>query len=152
MKLTAVFLAAFLVITAILAMPTDPPFAITHHPRLKTLLTHNTDDTPPDGVPPESPPAETYDQNWAGAVLTGAGYRTVTGTVTVPSLRVPPGASSNELHAVSAWVGIDGDFACPNAMLQAGVDMYLNNSIPSYWAWYVLSLLCILEHSIPLSY
>ncbi|KAK3303191.1 peptidase A4 family-domain-containing protein [Chaetomium strumarium] len=82
-----------------------------------------------------NPPDETYNGNWAGAVLTGAGYRTVTGTITLPPLRLPPGADSNVLHAVSAWVGIDGQPPCPNAILQLGVDMYLNASEPSYSAW-----------------
>ncbi|AEO64397.1 uncharacterized protein THITE_2142309 [Thermothielavioides terrestris NRRL 8126] len=95
--------------------------------RLNTLLPHSSEDN--------SPRELKYDSNWAGAVLTGAGYRTVTGTIAVPTLKLPPGANSSVLHAVSAWVGIDGERDCPNAILQAGVDMFMNHSILSYWAW-----------------
>lgn len=97
--------------------------------RLRTLF------PPGERAEGDNPPAVTYDTNWAGAVLTGAGYRTVTGTITVPAVRLPRGTNSNALHAVSAWVGIDGERACPHAILQAGVDMFMNHSSAVYWAW-----------------
>ncbi|KAI9744040.1 MAG: hypothetical protein M4579_007706, partial [Chaenotheca gracillima] len=40
-----------------------------------------------------------YSSNWAGAILIGTGYKSVTGTFTVPT---PSTAGSG-----SAWVGID---------------------------------------------
>ncbi len=119
MKLLATLFPALLFLNPILAA--SPPT------RRSTLLTRNN--------PNDPPPAITYDEDWAGAVLTGAGYRSVVGNITVPHVRLPAGGSSDVLHAVSAWVGIDGEFACPNAILQAGVDMYLNRSVPGYWAW-----------------
>jgi hypothetical protein len=131
MKLVALISAALAGFSTVLASPAcHQKFASVRRSRLRgqaALPVPSTDDT--------NPPAETYNGNWAGAVLTGAGYRTVTGTITLPPLRLPPGADSNALHAVSAWVGIDGQPACPNAILQLGVDMYLNASEPSYSAW-----------------
>lgn len=50
-----------------------------------------------------------YSSNWAGAVLIGTGFTSVTGTFTVPT---PTTAGSG-----SAWVGIDGD-TCGTAILQ----------------------------------
>jgi hypothetical protein len=134
MKLTAVLRAVLLGSITTLAFPTnhhqDEPLPIVRRSRLsnrlKALFAQATGETPP---------TVNYNQNWAGAVLTGAGYRTITGTIKVPDMKLPLSANSNVLHAVSAWVGIDGEYACPNAILQVGVDMYLNNSIPAYWAW-----------------
>lgn len=54
-----------------------------------------------------------YSSNWAGAILIGTGYTSVTGTFTVPT----PSSSGSG----SAWVGIDGD-TCSTAILQTGID------------------------------
>lgn len=61
-----------------------------------------------------------YSSNWAGAVLIGSGYKSVTGTITVPTPKLPSGASSSQTYSASAWVGIDGD-TCSTAILQSGV-------------------------------
>ncbi|KAI1324742.1 acid proteinase [Xylariaceae sp. FL0255] len=68
-----------------------------------------------------------YSSNWAGAVLVGSGYTSVTGTFTVPT---PSGEG-----AASAWVGIDGDTAT-NSILQAGLDFYSEDGEVSFDAWY----------------
>ena len=68
-----------------------------------------------------------YSSNWAGAVLIGTGYKSVTGTFTVPQ---PSTTGSG-----SAWVGIDGD-TCGTAILQTGVDWTKSGSSYSYDAWY----------------
>lgn len=61
-----------------------------------------------------------YSTNWAGAVLTGTGYKTVIGTITVPTPKIPSGGSSGTTYSASAWVGIDGD-SCQTAILQTGL-------------------------------
>ena len=58
-----------------------------------------------------------YSSNWAGAILIGSGYTSVTGTFTAPT---PSTAGSG-----SAWVGIDGD-TCDTAILQTGIDWTLS--------------------------
>jgi hypothetical protein len=68
-----------------------------------------------------------YSSNWAGAILIGTGYKSVTGTFTVPK----PSTSGSG----SAWVGIDGD-TCDTAILQTGVDWTKSGSSYSYDAWY----------------
>ncbi|KAG9246851.1 peptidase A4 family-domain-containing protein [Calycina marina] len=68
-----------------------------------------------------------YSGNWAGAVLVGTGYTSVTGTFTVPT---PTTAGSG-----SAWVGIDGD-TCSTAILQTGIDWTKSGSSITYDAWY----------------
>jgi hypothetical protein len=68
-----------------------------------------------------------YSSNWAGAVLVGTGYKSVTGTFTAPT---PSTAGSG-----SAWVGIDGD-TCDTAILQTGIDWTLSGSSVTYDAWY----------------
>ncbi|KAJ8061609.1 hypothetical protein OCU04_009415 [Sclerotinia nivalis] len=68
-----------------------------------------------------------YSSNWAGAVLVGTGYTSVTGTFTAPS---PSTAGSG-----SAWVGIDGD-TCGTAILQTGIDWTKSGSSITYDAWY----------------
>nr|UOW65849.1 acid protease 1 [Monilinia polystroma]UOW65850.1 acid protease 1 [Monilinia polystroma]UOW65851.1 acid protease 1 [Monilinia polystroma]UOW65852.1 acid protease 1 [Monilinia polystroma]UOW65853.1 acid protease 1 [Monilinia polystroma] len=68
-----------------------------------------------------------YSSNWAGAVLVGTGYTSVTGTFTAPT---PSTAGSG-----SAWVGIDGD-TCGTAILQTGIDWTKSGNSISYDAWY----------------
>ncbi|KAF3767008.1 acid proteinase [Cryphonectria parasitica EP155] len=74
-----------------------------------------------------------YSSNWAGAVLIGSGYKSVTGTFVVPTPKSP--GSGNTEYAASAWVGIDGDTA-QNSILQTGVDFYVEGSSVAYDAWY----------------
>ena len=78
---------------------------------------------------------EEYSSNWAGAVLIGSGYKSVTGTFVVPTPKAPSGGSSSTEYAASAWVGIDGDTAT-NSILQTGVDFYVQNGQVSFDAWY----------------
>ncbi|KUI59700.1 Aspergillopepsin-2 [Cytospora mali] len=74
-----------------------------------------------------------YSSNWAGAVLIGTGYTSVTGTVVVPTLT--ESSSSSTTSAGSAWVGIDGD-TCDTAILQTGFDWEVSSSSVTYDAWY----------------
>ncbi|KAI1452039.1 peptidase A4 family-domain-containing protein [Annulohypoxylon moriforme] len=76
-----------------------------------------------------------YSSNWAGAVLIGSGYKTVTGTFVVPTPKAPSGGSSSTTYSASAWVGIDGD-TCETAILQTGVDFTVQGGSVSYDAWY----------------
>ncbi|CAJ2506535.1 Uu.00g006650.m01.CDS01 [Anthostomella pinea] len=75
-----------------------------------------------------------YSSNWAGAVLIGTGYTSVTGTIVVPTPSKPSGSSSGT-YSGSAWVGIDGD-TCGTAILQTGIDFTISGSTVSYDAWY----------------
>jgi hypothetical protein len=68
-----------------------------------------------------------YSSNWAGAVLIGTGFTSVTGSFVVPS----PSSSGSG----SAWVGIDGD-TCGTAILQTGIDWTRSGSRNTYDAWY----------------
>ena len=76
-----------------------------------------------------------YSSNWAGAVLIGSGYKSVTATIVVPTPKTPSGGSSRTQYAASAWVGLDGD-TCQSAILQTGVDFYVQGSSVSFDAWY----------------
>ncbi|KAI1502106.1 putative aspergillopepsin [Biscogniauxia marginata] len=76
-----------------------------------------------------------YSSNWAGAVLIGTGYTTVTGSIVVPTPKTPSGGSSSTTYSGSAWVGIDGD-TCSTAILQTGVDFSVRGSSVSFDAWY----------------
>lgn len=78
-----------------------------------------------------------YSNNWAGVVRESpppsATYNAVSATFTVPD----PTATDNsgDLQAASVWVGIDGD-TYTQAILQAGIDSYIQNGQKSYDAWY----------------
>jgi hypothetical protein len=78
-----------------------------------------------------------YSKNWAGVVReqppASATYTAVSATFTVPE----PTATDNSgnLQAVSAWVGIDGD-TYTEAILQTGIDAYIQNGQRTYDAWY----------------
>jgi hypothetical protein len=76
-----------------------------------------------------------YDSNWAGAVLIGSGYTSVSGSVVVPTAIEPAGGSAGTQYAATAWVGIDGD-TCSSAILQTGVDFFVQDGVPSFDAWY----------------
>ncbi|KUI61454.1 Aspergillopepsin-2 [Cytospora mali] len=79
-----------------------------------------------------------YSTNWAGAVLIGTDYESVTGTITVPTPSAGYGSSTKaerEGYCASAWVGIDGD-TCTTAILQTGVDFCYDSGDVSYDAWY----------------
>ncbi|KAL4811308.1 peptidase A4 family-domain-containing protein [Aspergillus unguis] len=76
-----------------------------------------------------------YSSNWAGAVLIGTGYTTVTGEFTVPTPKAGTGSSSRQESCASAWVGIDGD-TCSTAILQTGVDFCVQGNQVSFDAWY----------------
>ncbi|CAG8051346.1 unnamed protein product [Penicillium nalgiovense] len=78
---------------------------------------------------------ETYSSNWAGAVLIGTGYTSVSGEITVPIPHLPNGANSYTNYCASAWVGIDGD-TCNTAILQTGIDFCVQGGYTSYNAWY----------------
>ncbi|KAH8430958.1 A4/G1 family peptidase [Aspergillus melleus] len=78
---------------------------------------------------------EQYSSNWAGAVLIGSGYTSVTGEFTVPNPSVPTGSSSRGEYCASAWVGIDGD-TCTSAILQTGIDFCAQGGSVSFDAWY----------------
>ena len=68
-----------------------------------------------------------YSSNWAGAVLVGTGYTSVTATFTAPT----PSTDGSG----AAWVGIDGD-TCQTAILQTGIDWTKSGSSVTYDAWY----------------
>lgn len=73
--------------------------------------------------------------NWAGAVLEGQGWTTVSGSVTAPTPQLPPGADPSQQYCATAWVGIDGD-SCQTSLLQTGVDFCISGGEPSFDAWY----------------
>ncbi|KAF3384153.1 hypothetical protein DPV78_012858 [Talaromyces pinophilus] len=79
--------------------------------------------------------AEVYSSNWAGAVLIGSGYTSVTGSFVVPSVTVPDGGDRTQQYCAAAWVGIDGD-TCGTAILQTGVNMCIQNGHITNTAWY----------------
>ncbi|ETS73149.1 hypothetical protein PFICI_15094 [Pestalotiopsis fici W106-1] len=93
------------------------------------------DDSIIEGLALDNETQVSYSSNWAGAVLIGSGYKSVTGTFVVPTPSVPSGGSSRTEYAASAWVGIDGDTAT-NSILQTGVDFYVEGSTTSFDAWY----------------
>jgi len=76
-----------------------------------------------------------YSDNWAGAILIGNGYTSVTGTLVAPTAQTPPNGDDFTQYTASAWVGIDGD-TCGSAILQTGVDFNVQGGVPSYDAWF----------------
>ncbi|KAL1965257.1 hypothetical protein VTN77DRAFT_5859 [Rasamsonia byssochlamydoides] len=76
-----------------------------------------------------------YSSNWAGAVLVGTGYTSVTAQFVVPTPSAPSGGNSGTQYCASAWVGLDGD-TCDTAILQTGVDFCVQDGEVSYDAWY----------------
>jgi hypothetical protein len=75
--------------------------------------------------------------NWAGAVLRGSDFHTVTGTFVVPEVILPADAHTHKRHAASVWVGLDGSpGGCKGVIMQTGLHMRIHNGKLRYGAWY----------------
>ncbi len=77
-----------------------------------------------------------YSQNWAGAVLMGANFTSVTALVKIPTISMPPGGRANAQYATATWVGIDGVNCPTQGLLQAGVYTSVRNGIVRFESWY----------------
>jgi hypothetical protein len=134
---TNVFVAALFTASAIFAAP------FTEHrnnrrqarPRRTLPPQNRTDAAQVNGVAGNNGIKAQYSSNWAGAVLISSGFTSVTGTIVVPTPNTPPGGREGTQYAASAWVGIDGD-TCSNAIIQTGVDFYIQDGEVSFDAWY----------------
>lgn len=135
MKLTAAIASAILAATAAASplaqrvQARNAARAHGHHPhapspnkRLDSPVTNGTSKAQSSG-------------NWAGAVVEGEGWTTVSGSVTAPTPKLPPGADSSSQYCATAWVGIDGD-SCQTSLLQTGVDFCVTGGQPDFSAWY----------------
>lgn len=80
---------------------------------------------------------EEYDENWAGAVVTGEGITEASGSFKVLTAKVPTSQEAGESeYTASAWVGMDGYNGCAG-LWQAGVDSIIESSgETSFYAWY----------------
>ncbi|KAL2844468.1 peptidase A4 family-domain-containing protein [Aspergillus pseudodeflectus] len=104
------------------------------HPNLPTPGGHEGTQS---GFRTANTAAIAYSNNWAGAVRekppAGGPYTAVSATFTVPAPTAVPGNTG--MQAGSAWVGIDGD-TYPSAILQTGVDFYIENGQIHNDAWF----------------
>lgn len=80
--------------------------------------------------------ADQYDENWAGAVLTGESVTAASGSFPVLKAAVPTEKETGEKeYTASAWIGLDG-YNC-DGLWQAGVDSIVESSgETSFYAWY----------------
>ncbi|KAL1861394.1 hypothetical protein Daus18300_008925 [Diaporthe australafricana] len=80
--------------------------------------------------------ADQYDENWAGAVLTGKSVTAASGSFPVLKAAVPTEKETGEKeYTASAWIGLDG-YNC-DGLWQAGVDSIVESSgETSFYAWY----------------
>ena len=102
--------------------------AVNHSHPPYNITTADTYSSASDGVNAK------YTSNWAGAVLKGSGYKSVTGTIVVPTPELPFDGNYGTLYAAAAWVGIGGN-VCSGAILQTGVDFWLEDGKPIFTAW-----------------
>ncbi|KAG0158340.1 hypothetical protein PDIDSM_5853 [Penicillium digitatum] len=139
MKFAVAIISATLLSRSIIASP------LTHRRQVESEM-HRYTQAPRRTTRPHSPGTsevfylnqtaqETYSSNWAGAVLIGAGYTSVSGEMVVPIPRLPNDANPYTNYCASAWVGIDGD-TCSRAILQTGIDFCIQGGSTSYSAWY----------------
>lgn len=142
MKFTSI-LTSSLLASAALAAPLTEKRQTRHEARRANKQRHSNpplvaDTTTKEVLKLSNTTQAQYSSNWAGAVLIGSGYTTVSGEFTVPSVSAPSGAGgfgSGGESCASAWVGIDGD-TCETAILQTGVDFCYEGGQASYSAWY----------------
>ncbi|KAL7897011.1 peptidase G1 [Trichoderma sp. TUCIM 5745] len=72
--------------------------------------------------------------NWSGLAILESGVTEVTGSITVPVPKLPPGGDPNTAYCGVAWVGIDGWFN--DDLIQTGVLWCISENQVSYNAWY----------------
>ncbi|KAL7925252.1 peptidase G1 [Trichoderma austrokoningii] len=72
--------------------------------------------------------------NWSGIAILELGITEVTGSITVPVPKLPPGGDPNTAYCGVAWVGIDGWFN--GDLIQTGVLWCISENQVSYNAWY----------------
>jgi hypothetical protein len=110
-----------------------------------TSIVKQADGPLPTNGPPSLEPNETTTKttqhrrshNWAGAVLRGSDFQTVTGTFVVPEVILPDDAHSHKRHAASAWVGLDGSpGGRKGVVMQTGLHMRIHNGKLRYGAWH----------------
>ncbi|KAI4725419.1 hypothetical protein E4T49_06861 [Aureobasidium sp. EXF-10728] len=126
MKLIAGLVAGLAMINAILAIPVATQYdgfalAISNGTTVKSENRHKNS------------------HNWAGAVLIGSDFQTVTGTFIVPKITLPTDRlkNSHDEYAAGVWVGIDGSNECQGVVMQTGVNMWISsNGDLHYHAWY----------------
>jgi hypothetical protein len=135
----SVALLSALYATAALAAPRGSTLAQRMASRRKTLPPQFIEPTKTDAIVSENNTQVSYSSNWAGAVIeappAGATFNAVSAQFVVPTPKVPSGGSSRTQYAASAWVGIDGD-TYGNAILQTGVDFYVEGGSVSFDCWY----------------
>ncbi|CAG8901307.1 unnamed protein product [Penicillium egyptiacum] len=136
MKLAVAIFGTTLLATSIIAFP------LTSHQQADTEIQRSAQ-APRRKIRPHNPGTseglylnqtsqETYSSNWAGAVLIGTGYTSVSGEIALPIPHLPSGANSYPNYC---GVGIDGD-TCSTAILQTGIDFCIQGGSTSYSAWY----------------
>jgi hypothetical protein len=77
-----------------------------------------------------------YSANWAGAALQGTDFMSVTADVIIGPASTPPGGKPRTEYATTSWVGIDGIGCTTQALLQTGVDSYVEGGVVQYSPWY----------------
>ncbi|KAJ5638424.1 hypothetical protein N7528_000814 [Penicillium herquei] len=137
--ISTILLGATLLSTTSFCAPLTSLRQAQHEARLSRSLQHYSN--PPlhsetqEIIHLNSAPHVQYSQNWAGAVLIGTGYTSVSGVFTVPTPQAPNGSTGTGSYAASAWVGIDGD-TWNKAILQTGIDFIVKGGNASFSAWY----------------
>ncbi|CAG8918956.1 unnamed protein product [Penicillium salamii] len=80
-------------------------------------------------------PSYNYSNNWAGAVLVGNNYTSVTAEFIAPIPKLPAHAFPLSQYCGAMWVGIDGN-TCKGVVLQTGIKFCIQGSNVTYKAWY----------------
>ncbi|KAJ5783271.1 Concanavalin A-like lectin/glucanases superfamily [Penicillium paradoxum] len=139
MRLSATVFGVALLTTSVIAGPLISQRQARHEMRRPSQDEHRTSRPyipgTSDVLHPNKTLQESYSSNWAGAVLIGTGYTSVSGEITVPVPQLPRGADPETNYCASAWVGIDGD-TCNTAILQTGINICIQGRTASYSAWY----------------
>lgn len=78
--------------------------------------------------------ADGSSNNWSGVAILQSGVTEVSGTITVPVPKLPPGGDPNAAYCGVAWVGIDGWFN--GDLIQTGVLWCISENQASYNPWY----------------
>ena len=76
--------------------------------------------------------ATSVSSNWSGYAVSGATYKTVTGTWVQPAASC---STTSSTTASAFWIGLGGDSESSNALEQAGTEADCTGGTASYSAW-----------------
>ncbi|KAJ5726634.1 uncharacterized protein N7483_007991 [Penicillium malachiteum] len=139
-QVVSIIISRLLLVDSVIAFPMTAQRQIRHKSRQLSRSVNRESYLPQitslsGDIIPDHNSGNIYSSNWAGAVLIGTSFTSVTAHFIFPTPKIPPEGSTSQQYCACAWIGIDGH-TCHTAILQTGVSFCISGTSISYQAWY----------------